>query len=366
MHFFIPLTVLPGALAAALPKSIQDRAGCSSAALTYLGRVNPSTNELTWPGSGISFSFTGTTASVPIVSQWGTNSLEVVVDGGAPIIDNNVSGSSISTPVLSNGKHQVEIRKRSEALFGSIYLGCPSTSGTITVPKRRIEIIGDSISVGYGIDGTYPCTNTAALEDATSTYGALTAKNLSADYSIVAWSGKGLTRNYVTGSVDTTPLMPELWTRYGANDGDNTYDFKTPVDIVILNLGTNDFSYIAYDASGTAYNARPELDATAYTNALVNFSQTILTKYPSANIFITSSPMLSDGYPTAEEAQHTKQETSIKSAVAKIGAKAHFVSLPTQDSSNNNIGCDYHPSPSTHQQMAAILVAAIHSVLSLC
>jgi lysophospholipase L1-like esterase len=331
----------------------------------YLGRVNPATKELTWPASGITFTFTGTSASVPITSITGTNALIVSVDGVVTTID-NVTGTSISTGTLSQGLHTVEIRKKSEASFGSISIGNPTTLGTfspVTQPKKRIEIIGDSISVGYGLDGIYPCTNTASLENAPQTYGALTAKNLSADYSIVAWSGKGIIRNYVTASGDDgQPTVPELWTRYGANDPANSYDFKTPVDIVVLNLGTNDFGFTAYDANGVAFQARPLLDMTDYTNALVKFSKTIQGKYPSAQLFITSSPLIGDGYPPEDPMQKTKQQAAIKAAVAQIGAKAHFVDFPSQDSSGNNIGCDYHPSALTQQRDAVILTEAIKGV----
>ncbi|OAA56334.1 Esterase, SGNH hydrolase-type [Niveomyces insectorum RCEF 264] len=370
MRALLCLAVLSGA-AASVPRRTTSRTENSvdtATTFTYLGRVNPAKNELTWPASGIAFTFTGTAAAVPITSLTGTNSVEVVVDGGPPTITNDLKGSRISIQGLAQGQHTVEIRKKSEALYGSIFIGTPTTPGTLVTPtstrKKRIEIVGDSISVGYGMDAPYPCTNAAAVEDAGATYGALAAKNLSADYSIVAWSGKGLLRNYVTTSgADTSPLMPELWTRYGANDADNSYDFATPVDAVVINLGTNDFSYMASDASGKSYAARPPLNATAYTNGLVRFSRAVLAKYPDAALFITSSPMLSDTYPTADEAQHTKQETCIRNAVARIGAQAYFVSFPSQDQSNNNIGCDYHPSPLTHQKMAVVLTAALSSVL---
>jgi lysophospholipase L1-like esterase len=332
----------------------------------YLGRVNPATKELTWPASGLTFTFTGTSASVPITSITGTNAIIVSVDGVVKTID-NLTGTSISTGTLSQGVHTVEIRKKSEASFGSIFIGNPTTSGTftpVTQPKKRIEIIGDSISVGYGLDGVYPCTNTAQLENAPQTYGALTAKNLSADYSIVAWSGKGIIRNYVTATGDDNqPTLPSLWTRYGANDAANTYDFKTPVDIVVVNLGTNDFGFTSYDANGVAFQARPLLDMTDYTNALVKFAKSIQGKYPSAELFITSSPLIGDGYPPEDPMQKTKQQGAIKAAVAQIGSKAHFVDFPSQDSSNNNIGCDYHPSALTQQRDAVILTAAIKAVL---
>jgi lysophospholipase L1-like esterase len=327
--------------------------------------VNPATKELTWPASGITFTFTGTSASVPITAISGTNAIIVSVDGAVTTID-NVTGSSISTGTLSQGVHTVEIRKKSEALFGSIFIGNPTTSGTFspaTQPKKRIEIIGDSISVGYGLDGIYPCTNTANLENAPQTYGALAAKNLSADYSIVAWSGKGILRNYVTATGDDgQPTLPSLWTRYGANDPDNSYDFKNPVDIVVINLGTNDFGFTAYDASGKPFQARPLLNMTAYTAALVKFAKTVQSKYANAELFLTTSPLIGDYYPPEDPAQKTNQQAAVKAAVAQIGAKAHFVDFPSQDSSDNNIGCDYHPSALTQQRDAVILTAAIKAV----
>jgi lysophospholipase L1-like esterase len=345
--------------------TVKASATPSGAYFRYLGRVNPATKELTWPATGITFTFTGTSASVPITSITGTNAIIVVVDGVTTTID-NVTGTSISTGTLAQGVHTVEIRKKSEASFGSIFIGDPTTSGTfspVVQPKKRIEIIGDSISVGYGEDGVYPCTNTAALEDAPETYGALTAKNLSADYSIVAWSGKGIIRNYVEPEGDDgQPTMPELWTRYGANDADNTYDFKIPVDIVVVNLGTNDFGFESAYPNGTAFQARPLLNRTDYTNALVKFGTQIFAKYSPAQLFLTTSPLIGDYYPPQDTTQHTDQLASVKSAAQRLGAKAHAVDFPSQDTTNNNIGCDYHPSKLTHAQDAVILTNAILAV----
>ncbi|KAL1849134.1 hypothetical protein Daus18300_013383 [Diaporthe australafricana] len=345
--------------------------GCAQG-VRFLGRVNPATRELSWSGTGLTFSFTGSSASVAVASTWGTNSIEMGIDDGTPLVFDNVNGTSIATPAaLADGAHTVTIRKRSEPQFGSIYVGDVTTSGALiddTAPaSRRIQVIGDSITVGYGMDGTYPCVNTAALEDAPNTYGALTAKNLSAEYDIIAWSGKGLIRNIVNPGYEDDVVMPEIWTRWGASDTDGTYTFPaadTP-DVVVVNLGTNDFSYVAYNStSGANYDARPRLNATAYTEGLVSFATAIQGHYPDAEVFITSSPLLSDGYPTAEDAQHTTQSDAIKAAVAQIGSKAHFVDFPTQDSSNNNIGCDYHPSSATHESMAVILTAAIEDVIA--
>ncbi|POS74587.1 lipolytic enzyme [Diaporthe helianthi] len=343
----------------------------SAQAVRLVGRVNPATRELSWSGTGLTFSFTGSSASVAVASSWGTNSIEMVIDNGTPLVLDSISGTSIDTPAnLTNGTHTVFIRKRSEGSLGSIYVGDVTTSGTLgddpAPASKRIQVIGDSITAGYGMDGTYPCVNSASLEDAPNTYGALTAKNLSAEYDIIAWSGKGLVRNVVKPGYEDDVMMPQIWTRWAAAGEDGTYTFpaaETP-DVVVVNLGTNDFSYVAWDSTtGQNYDARPRLNATEYAEGLVSFGKTIQGHYPDAELFIASSPLLSDGYPAADDAQKTTQSNAIEDAVARLGSKAHFVNFPPQDSSNNNIGCDYHPSSATHESMAVILTAAIEDVI---
>nr|4XVH_A Chain A, Carbohydrate esterase family 2 (CE2) [Chaetomium] len=324
----------------------------------YLGRVNPATKELSWPGTGVSFAFTGTSATIGIASVSGTNSVDLVIDGGEPIVISDFAGTGISTPAgLRKGKHTVVLRRRSEPAYGSIFLGNITTDGhfvpTAPAPKRQIDIIGDSITVGYGLDGTFPCTNTAALEDNPKTYGVLAANALGADYSVVAWSGKGLIRNFASGSPDTSPLMPQLYTRYGANDADGSYPFPRSwsPDAVVINLGTNDFGYLG---------VRDPIDVAAYTDAMVKFVQDIQKHYPRAHFFLLNSPMLSDTWPTAADAQKTTQTNAIKNAVSRLGAKAHFVDWPTQGS---DVGCDYHPNAATHAAEGEVLAKAIAAAL---
>ncbi|KIA75700.1 hypothetical protein HK57_00516 [Aspergillus ustus] len=352
-----------------------------TARVQYLGRVNPATNELTWPGTGVAFTFNGTSATINLDSVTGSNSVELTIDNGEPIVLSNVDAgvtTSISTPIgLTYAIHTVELRKRSEALFGTIVIGAITTDGTLLnhAPRsRQIEVIGDSITVGYGLDGTNPCTNTAALENNPKTYAALAANAFDADYSAIAWSGRGLVRNIATadpGGEDTSaPIMPILYTRYGANDADNSYPFDsrdsgwTP-QAVVITLGTNDFSYLAYDASGQAYAARAAMNATAFTAGAVAFVRSIQTHYNNNNnlethFFLLFSPMLSDTWPTAEDAQHTTLSGALRDAVAQIGANAHFVDWETQGA---EVGCDYHPNAATHAAQGEVLAGVISGVL---
>ncbi|KAF2009362.1 carbohydrate esterase family 2 protein [Aaosphaeria arxii CBS 175.79] len=327
-------------------------------AIRFLGRVNPTTKELTWPGTGVSFTFTGTSAVVTLGAVSGTSSFNLRVDGGEPTLISDLSSKKISTTGLAQGNHTVVLRKRSETGFGTVTIGNITVDGSFgpdAIPKRKIEIIGDSITVGYGLDGTLPCTDSAIVQNNPKTYGALAADALGADYSVVAWSGKGVTRNYASGQPDDSPIMPQLWTRHGANDADNSYTFPataTP-DAVVINLGTNDFSYL---------NVRPALNATFFTDAFIDFVGNIRGHYPDAEYFLVTSPMLNDNYPSAEDAQKTTHRKSLESVITHFNStKFHLVDWPSQGS---DVGCDYHPNEATHAAGAKLLVDAIKGALN--
>lgn len=287
----------------------------------------------------------------------GDNSVLLTVDGISTVIP-NVNGSSISTPTgLVNGNHTVELRKRSEGFYGSISIGNVTTDGVLgpdRIPARKIEFIGDSITVGYGMDGIYPCSNTAVLEDNPKTYAALAANSLEADYDVIAWSGIGLIRNTAYGSSPGDPVMPDRWTQYGANDPENSYTFpKSEIpDAVVIALGTNDFS--------VNNNNREPLVPADFTSGAVSFIRTIQTHYPDAHFFLLQSPMIGDGWPAGEN-QWTTQKNAFNAAITQLNStKIHFIGWNTQGS---DVACDYHPTAATNAAEAPIVAAAIAEAL---
>lgn len=335
----------------------------------YLGRVAAATNLLTWPGSGIMASFNGTSAQLSFTPQTGNTYLGISVDGAAPtrvLVNGN---STIDTGTLRAGVHKVTAIKLNEASLGTAkFNGVLSRTGLTptAAPTRRIEFIGDSITVGYGIEGVSPCTNKAALENASKTYAALTAQALGAEYDLIAWSGKGLMRNAAQVGNDVSPIMPTLWGRLAATEANSVYDFplaRAP-DAVVVNLGTNDFTYIGYTAAGEASTVRAPLDPVAFQAAYVAFIQTVRQKYPNAFIELCSSPMLSDSYPTAAEAQHTTQVNAIQAVITQLAdSKMRFVDFPTEAVGPGINGCDSHPSPAQHAAMANLLTAQLKTDL---
>jgi hypothetical protein len=195
----------------------------------FVGRFT-NDRRFAWSGATVVLRFTGTSVSLTL-NDTGDNFYDAVIDGGVPRVIDAESGMrtyELATG-LGNGPHEVRVTRRTEAFFN------PSTFVSFSVPEsswlpssapaRRLEVIGDSISAGYGIEGAGPsCPFTAATENHSLTYGALAAKELGADVHVEAWSGIGIYRNN-TG--DMNGLMPTRFPRILPDDAATTWTFRS-------------------------------------------------------------------------------------------------------------------------------------------
>lgn len=146
------------------------------------------------------------------------------------------------------------------------------------LPGRRLEILGDSISCGYGnLGADQYCDFSADTEDHWQTYGAITARAFGAELSTVAWSGKGVIYNY--GSDKFLPL-PELYDRTLPTEEMPSWGFGPQPDAVLINLGTNDFS------------TDDDPTETLFVGEDVTLLERIRTRYPEALILGTAAPLL--------------------------------------------------------------------------
>ena len=157
------------------------------------------------------------------------------------------------------GEHTVVLRKLSENVMGKCALISAETDGAFLPPpkqpKLRIEIAGDSITCGYGNEGTEPGLRTEE-ENAELTYGFLAAEALGADYSAVCVSGCGICdpscfpelKN--RGMDSLYPFTDAPLDRVLSGEPVTRWDFAShPADAVVLSLGTND----ALEISGCGF-----------------------------------------------------------------------------------------------------------------
>src|SRR5690606_34257050 len=211
------------------------------------------------------------------------------------VIDGKVGDKLVSTGVaqtlatgLDAGEHVVELYRRTEASQGvSVFYGFELGSGEFLdpppAPERRIEVIGDSISCGYGIEGTdMNCPFSADTENHYLTYGALAARALDAELSTIAWSGKGVVCNYGDGASSCVDPLPTYFDRTLPGSATSQWEFaKWQPHAVVINLGTNDFS--------TAEDPRQDEFETAYVDLL----ERVRAAYPQALILCSVGPLLS-------------------------------------------------------------------------
>lgn len=314
----------------------------------FVGRVARSgeTATFAWSGTGIVAGFNGTSVSLQL-RDGGSNQFTVLVDGALqPVLD--AQAGSHSYPLASGlpaEYHTVEVYRRTEASFGeTTFEGFDfGADGTLAAPprakRRRIEIIGDSITCGYGNEGKdTSCGFTPETENHYLTYGAIAARMLDAELSTVAWSGKGVVYNYDT---DTTDPMPTLYKRVLPGDPNSVWDFSVKPDAVVINLGTNDFST----------DGDPTLEQ--FRDAYMGLVGQIREGAPDAFILCTNGNMLNGADLDAARA-------AIRAAVDALAAAGdQKIAAWDMNVLNENPGCDGHPNTAVHARMAEALVAEL-------
>jgi lysophospholipase L1-like esterase len=242
----------------------------------------------------------------------------------------------------------VRVSRRTEAFFNPttfVSFSVPESSWLpSTVPDRRIEVIGDSITAGYGVEGNGPsCGFTADTENHSLTYEALAAKQLGADLHTEAWSGIGVYRN---NSGDTAGQMPERFERILPDDAQTAWDFsKFQPHAVIVNLGTNDFA-----------TGNPGM---AFQDAHEDFATALRGHYPNARIYLAVGPMLGGAEYTAALAY---LEAVVDARNAAGDDDISVIEFATTMASEG-YGCDYHPNEGTNERMATTLVSRLRTDL---
>jgi lysophospholipase L1-like esterase len=334
--------------------------GGAAADWHFVGRFEHSatSSRFAWSGSSVSARFVGTAISVDLGDQdtspqERSNYFIAVVDDQIQR-EIEVSAGRRSYKLadgLSQSAHAVTLYRLTEANQGqSEFFGFTLPAGGRFEPwteqkSRRIEVIGDSISAGYGNEGTSKeCHFSGDTENHYLTYEAIAAREVNADLITVAWSGKGVVNNRGEGG-DT---MPVLWERTLPSSAQSKWDFsKFSPAVVVINLGTNDF------AEG---NPGAEVFAAGY----LKFARAVRSRYAQAHIFCAVGPMLAN-YDGSLPAARTAIQGVVNTLSTEGDKAVHYIEFPEQGA--NGYGCDWHPSLKEHELMAARLTSEIKSKL---
>ncbi len=295
-----------------------------------------------WPGSAFAARFSGTQLQAKLADT-GNEWIEVTVDDvvRAPIA--LTSGSQTVTLVsgLAPGEHDVVVSKRTESFFGTLRFEGFEGATIIPTPRatRLIEFIGDSITAGYGVLGALPCAFNQATEAESRAWGAIAAHDLGAAHTAIAYSGIGMVRN---NGGSTTNTMPVRYGRAFADAAMPAWAWSYTPDVVVIGVGTNDFS-----------GGDPGM---AYVDAYAAFiTDAVRAHAPGVPVLLATSSMVGG---TAR----TQLRASLDAVVARLGDPTiRVVDIPEQLAADG-YGCDSHPNETTARKMATALVPAIRAV----
>lgn len=308
----------------------------------YVGRVDgcdPKGARYAWSGAGFVGRFDGTGVSVKLDDA---NQHTVLIDGQlAPKLVATGEDTYSLASGLPPGEHSFEVYRRTEPSFGVTLLQSVEVERGMLLeppppPARLIEIVGDSVSCGYGDEGTAPCTFSADTENNYLAYGSLLARSLDAEVSTIAISGKGVLYNYNGNKILPMPLLYDTTV---PDDRKHPWSFRTQPDLVIINLGTNDFS--------ASSDPTDELFSSSYEKLLTK----IRSVYPNTFILCTVGPLLA-GADLAHAQAGIQSAVEARRADGDDRLKVYAMSVQ-----NTMPGCDAHPGLATHAAMAEALAA---------
>lgn len=332
----------------------QDAAPGPTELVHFIGRFDDDgdTKRFAWPGTSIATRFDGTDLTIRL-DDGGANLFEVTIDGEAqPVLETTAGEADYAIATgLAAGPHDVVVARRTESFFGATRFVSFSGATLVEtpVPDRFVEIIGDSITCGYGVLGVGPyCDFSADTEAETHAWGSFAAAELGAAHASIAYSGRGAWRNN-DGGTDQT--MRELYLRTIADDAGSAWDFAgySP-DVVVVALGTNDFA-----------QGDPGAD---FVTGLLELVDGIRAHFPDPWILLAESPMLSDSYPPGEMHRSRARahlEAAVTAAADSGDDRVVLLEIAEQQAADG-LGCDYHPNETTERKMADALVARVRAL----
>ena len=291
--------------------------------------------------SGIEVGVIGTSLTVNLYSS-GDSYMRVFVD-------NDTIGKRIFLPAgtkeykvasnLEKGRHTVRMVKCSEESNAYWIVKSFSADKFFQVPEKsdlKIEFIGDSITAGHGSIGMAGEVHTIGNSDAAKTYAYLTAHTLGADYSLIAWSGICTKAYHWGNSINMATLYERV--SYLNKEAYNGFD----ADVVIINLGTNEASYIS-TPEGQGY-------AEQFPTDYLAFLQAVRVKNPNAYIICLYGMM----------GKASILDSGIRSAVTELGDEK-IVYNPFK-LTPDYAGANGHPGTTAHEEYSESLVAYIKTL----
>ena len=327
----------------------------SDKSISWVGRVlvfEDQSVSYDWVGTYLETDFTGGWIAVDVCDA-GTSYLNIFIDG---VLKDKicVTGKNYHHVVLaeklSKEKHRLRLQKCTEGENGcvtikSFLLKPNGTLSPVERKQRMIEIYGDSYTCGYGTESNKANDHfLLETENCDKAYGCIIARYFAADYVLIAHSGQGMVRNYGDKNQISEVNMSTRYTQIFDAHGIIPYSFEayTP-DLVIINLGTNDFSPTAIPTDQQ------------YVDAYMDMINTIKSKYKRVKI-LCITPHSANRYLSAclsllRQRVYSDPDVFMANSLSDIVTEAR------------DMGADWHPNYQGQKKIAMCLIPQISAIM---
>lgn len=300
-----------------------------------------------WPGVYLESRFRGPAVRVKFDAS--DDFLRLVLDGKEVTRFERSGSVDRSFAGLGSGEHVVRLEKMTESpVGGARFIGFYPMAGSVPerapLRARGIEFIGDSHTVGYGnTSASRQCTEREIHDttDTTKAFGPLVARALHADYQIIAYSGRGVVRNY--GGAVPGESMVALYTRAKPDDAKDRPrpDPAWKPQVIVVNLGTNDFSTKLNPGEKWASDAALHAD---YRKTYADFVWRLHAQQPQARFVLMGSDMFF---------------ADVGQVAAEVNARKAGLAAPLEFGGLELTACNWHPSLADDRKLADLLAPAV-------
>ena len=235
-------------------------------------------------------------------------------------------------------KERVTVRllKLTEEQYGKVgivSLVADESLHLVNEGKRKILLIGDSITAAYGVDGVNgESVFSTRDEDIRKGYAYLSSETVEAEPIIVAHSGNGIISRWIPEEQEfpnTSDLLMEIF----------PYDAEIKPSLIVCNLGTNDVSYTRNE----------EEKEKRFVQQYMKFIKKLQKKFSGIPILLIYGIM----------------EQSLNMRVKEVAeyCNVFYFELPLQLEADG-LGTDAHPGGKTHRKLSNLLSEEIKRIMA--
>lgn len=299
--------------------------------------------DLNFAASAIEFNTDSSTVLLSVTADAGVY-YSVFVDGELTTdraLTEDGTNYIVLAKNLSDGSHNIKFVRATEGRGGNMMTAVSiqlENGKSITSAAQKdvlIEFLGDSLTNGYGNMTTSATAKASDLkyQNSLKAYPYLIADKLGFDYRIVAMSGIALKER------SGYPTFYDFYsTESYHKDKAQKYTSSNPqdVDIVVVNLGTN-------DAAQGLHNEKDSASVAEYAQIYTDLITNIGYRKDAKIVFISGVSWC-----------HT-QESAYNAAKIKLNA-AGYNNVYVYDCLSYQSGGEKHPSAKEHQEIADIII----------